>query len=40
MDKLKNILSELESAVNFPKLYIVNYLDDLRNEIDIEKENS
>lgn len=35
MNELETMLSELESAVNSPKLYIVNYFDDVRNQIDI-----
>lgn len=36
MEKLNNLLSQLESAVNSPKLYIVNHFDDISSQIDIE----
>lgn len=38
MDRLRSKLSELKSAVNNPKLFIVDYLYETRNEIDIECE--
>ena len=36
MNKLESILEELKLIVNNPKIYLANYLDDIRCQIDIE----
>lgn len=38
MNKLEAILEELKSTVNSPKVYLVNYFDEIRNQIDIDCE--
>lgn len=38
MNKLEAIFCELKSAVNSPKVHLVNYFDEIRNQIDIDCE--
>ena len=39
MDKIKQIYSEMKLISRSPKLYIVSYFDEIRNQIDIDHEN-